>query len=77
MMEQVPLPLMLYDGMMGRPSCHWLQNASSVRERTKWVVPNSIAQVMRISRRVRKIIFAVVLVHPGGFEEATIVVRSS
>jgi hypothetical protein len=32
---------------------------------------------MRISRRVREIVFAVILVHPRCLEEATIMVRGS
>src|SRR4051794_11919356 len=55
-MEQIPLPLMLDNRMVRRPSQHWLQNSPTIRKRANWVVTNSIAQVMRISSRVREIV---------------------
>jgi len=49
MVEQIPLPLMLHNRMMRRPTQNRLQNPPLIREWTKWTVSSSVAQEMRIS----------------------------
>jgi len=71
--EEVPLPLELGNRVMSRPALHRLQNAILVSERTQRRVTNSVRQVVRVTGRVREVVLAIVLVHPGGLEEAPVV----
>jgi hypothetical protein len=72
--EEVPLPLELGNGMVRRPALDRLQDAILVSERPQRRVTNRIRQVVRVAGRVREVVLAVVLVHPGGLEEAPVVV---
>jgi hypothetical protein len=72
--EQVPLSLELSDRVVSRPALDRLQDAILVSERTKRRVANGVRQVVGVAGRVREVVLAVVLVHPGGLEEAPVVV---
>jgi hypothetical protein len=72
--EEVPLPLELGNRMVRRPALDRLQDAILVSERTQRRVADGVRQVVRVAGRVREVVLAVVLVHPGGFEEAPVVV---
>jgi hypothetical protein len=70
MVAEIPLTLELYDGMVGSPSYYWIENHSLIGKRSIRIVTNGIAQQVAVSRRVREIVFAIILVHPGCLEEA-------
>lgn len=72
--EQVPLALELDDGVVRRPSQNRLEDPPAVRKRPVGRVTDGVAQVVGVAGRVGKVVLAVVLVHPGGLEEAPVVV---
>jgi len=72
--EEVPLALELCNRVMRRPALDGLQDAVLVSERAERRVADGVRQVVRVAGRVREVVLAVVLVHPGGFEEALVVV---
>jgi hypothetical protein len=71
--EQIPLALELSNRVVRRPALDRLQDAVLVCERPKWRVANRVRKVVSVASRVGEVVFAVVLVHPGSLEEATVV----
>lgn len=74
MVKQPPPAFKLDDAVMRRPAQHGLENAAGVRERAQRAVSDRIDQIVRVAGRVAEVVLAVVLVHPGGLEEAAGVV---
>lgn len=72
--EEIPLPLELGDRVVRRPALDRLQDAILVSKRTKRRVANGVRQVVGVAGRVREVVLAVVLMHPGGFKETPVVV---
>ncbi|TLD22168.1 hypothetical protein PspLS_08025 [Pyricularia sp. CBS 133598] len=72
--EQIPLALELDDGVVRRPAQDWLEDPPAIGKRTVGRVADGVAQVVGVAGRVGKVVLAVVLVHPGGLEEAPVVV---
>lgn len=71
--EQIPFALEFDDRVMSRPTLDRLQNTASVCKGAQRAVADSIYQVVSVTSRVREVVFALVLVHPGCLEESTIV----
>ena len=74
MIKQIPLALELSNRMMRRPPNNRLKDPSRIRKRTHGARARSIHEIVRISRRVREVVRAIILVHPRRLEEPSIVV---
>lgn len=72
--EQVPLALVLDDRVMRRPPLDGLEDPTLIRKGSVRRITGCVDEVMGVSGRVGKVVFAVVLVHPGGLEEPTVMV---
>ena len=64
MMEQIPLALEFTDGVVRGPANHWGEDDSLISERPVEIVARGVAQEVGVAGRIRKIVFAVVFVHP-------------
>jgi len=71
--EQVPLALELRNRVVCSPALDRLQDPVLVCERSKRRVANGVCEVVGVASGVREVVLAVVLVHPGGLEEASVV----
>lgn len=71
--EQVPLALELRNRVVCSPTLDRLQNAVLVCERTKRRIANGVCKVVGVAGGVREVVLALVLVHPGCFKEAAVV----
>ena len=74
MMEEIPLALILKNGMMGCPAHYWSEDHTLVGEWSVRIVANTIAKEVAISGGVREIVFPIVLMHPRSLKEAVRVV---
>src|SRR5690606_23492449 len=72
--EQVPLALEFANGVVSRPADHRFENLSLIRERPVRIVADRVAEEVRVTRGIREVVLATVLVHPRRFEEATRVI---
>ena len=66
--KQVPLSMVLDDGMMRCPAEHRLQNAPAVGEGAIRAVGNRVHDVMRGSCRVGQIVLSAEFMHPRAFK---------
>lgn len=73
-MEEPPAALELDDGMVRGPAQHGLQDPPCVREGAEGRVPDGVDEVVRVAGRVAEVVLSRALVHPGGLEEAAVVV---
>ena len=55
--------------MVSSPSYHRSQNDSLISKRTIRVITCCIAEQMSVSRRIGKIVFTIIFMHPRSFEE--------
>ena len=74
MMEEIPLALILKNGMMGCPAHYWSEDNTLVGEWSVRIVAYGIAKEVAISGGVREIVFPIVLMHPRSLKEAVRVV---
>ena len=72
--EEIPLALILENGMVGSPTDNRSEDDALVGEWTIRIVTYGIAQEVTVTGRIAEIVFAVVLVHPRGLEETVWVV---
>ena len=68
-MEEVPLALILNDGVMGGPTLDGSQDDALINEWSFRIVTDSIAEEVGVAGRVAVVVLAVVLVHPRCLEE--------
>ena len=62
--EQIPLSFVFCNAVVSSPSDDGFEDDTLVGERSVGIVAHCVAEEMRIARRVREIILAVLLVHP-------------
>ena len=72
--EQIPLSFIFYDGMVCSPAHNRSKDNALISERSVRIIASGVAQTMRITSGVGKIIFTVILMHPAGFEETAPVI---
>ena len=70
-MEQIPFSFELNNSMMSSPSHYRSQDNSLISKWSVWVVTYRVTKQMGIACRVREIIFPIILMYPGSFEETT------
>ena len=66
--KQIPLSLVLHDGMVVGPAVHGLQDHSPVREWSQGIVARAILD-LPAAGRIRQVIRPVVFVHPHGLKK--------
>lgn len=76
-MEQIPFAFVFRNGVMGGPTYDRGKDDTLIGERAIWVVADGITQAVGVSGGVGEVVFSVILVHPGGFEEAAVVISGS
>ena len=76
MVEQIPFSFILYNGMVRGPTHYRSEDDTLIGERSVRIVADGVTQAVRIAGGVGEIIFAVVFVHPTGFEETAFIVAS-
>ena len=74
MIEQPPSPIPLHNTMMRRPPHHRLQNPTSIRKRSEWIITRRVDEQVRVARGIGEVVHIVVFMEPGGFEEAFVMV---
>lgn len=74
--EQIPFSFILYNGMVRGPTHYRSEDDTLIGERSVRIVADGVTQAVRIAGGVGEIIFAVVFVHPTGFEETAFIVAS-
>lgn len=74
--EQPPLALKFHDRMVRGPALNGLQDMPRIAERAVGRGAGGVVQIMRVAGRIGEIIGAAPLAHPGGLEEAALVVAA-
>ena len=69
MMEEIPLAIVLGNGVVSGPANYGGEYHALIGERAVGIVAGGVAQEMAVAGRVREVILAVVLVHPRRLEE--------
>ena len=73
--QQIPLPLKLYDAVVSCPTHYGLQNHTLIGEGAVRVIANGIAEQVTVAGRIREVVLTLILVHPRSFEETVRVAR--
>ena len=74
MIEKVPFPLKLDDGMMRRPPNDRVKDISPKNKWTGGVLTSGIGDKVGIASRIGEIVGTIILVHPGSLEKSPVVV---
>ncbi|PAV70012.1 hypothetical protein WR25_06553 [Diploscapter pachys] len=74
--EQPPLALKFHDRMVRGPALNGLQDMPRIAKRTVGRGAGGVVQIMRVAGRIGEIIGAAPLEHPGGLEEAALVIAA-
>ena len=74
MVEKVPLPSYIDDGLMIGPSFHRREHYALVSEGSIRTVARRVNDIVCIPRRIGEIILSIILMHPGRFKEALLII---
>ena len=74
MVEEIPFAFILDDAVVGGPAYDGGEDYALIDEGAVGVVADGVAEQMGVAGGVGEVIFTVVFMHPGGFEEAMRVV---
>ena len=64
MIAKIPLPLELYDAVMGCPAYDRIEDDALIGERSIGVVADGIAEEVAVAGGVGEVVLAIVLMHP-------------